>query len=71
MNLLLNKQDNVTKISQKITSTYPFSKLKKGNDGGCMTCAKNQSLTNAPKITTSQKTSYQFNGTLTMHFYSI
>jgi len=35
-----------------------------GNDGGYMTCARNQSLTNVAKIMTFQKNSYQFDGTL-------
>jgi hypothetical protein len=42
--------------------------MKEGNDGGYMTCAKNQSLRNAPKMMTFQKNSYQFDGTLTLHF---
>jgi len=31
-------------------------------------CEKNQSLTNAPKLMTSQKNSYQFDGTITTPF---
>jgi len=34
-------------------------------------CAKNQSLTNAPKLMTFQKNSYQFDGTIIIHFQSI
>ncbi len=36
---------------------YTLCPMKEGNDGGYMAhqCAKNQSLTNAPKMMTSQK----------------
>jgi hypothetical protein len=44
--------------------------MKEGNDGGYMThqCAKNQSFTNAPKMMTFQKNSYQFDKRITIHF---
>ncbi len=53
VSLLLSKHDNVIKNSQK-NLTYILCLIKEGNDGGYMTCATNQSLTNAPKMMTSK-----------------
>jgi hypothetical protein len=44
--------------------------MTEGNDGGYMRhqCAKNQNLTNSPKMIIFFKKSYQFDGRITMDF---
>jgi hypothetical protein len=57
------------KIPKNNINMYTLCLLEKGNGGGYKThYAKNQSLTNVFKMMIFQKDSYQFDGTITMHF---